>query len=180
MDQLVGESTVNNVNNFTNNKFDIIISNFPNFTGLTIDLAEVYANIKEFMIPELSLQLLESFYLHNRRISPGTQGTRNLSSISMKIIADSALKNWYLFYSWIINTRNGIGVDSKNCTHDNCINQLIVKLKDNKNVIKSSLTFHNVFITTITDLSLVYGSAEDYNFTITMEYEYFDYKLEEI
>lgn len=177
---LVGESNLVDVNNYVQNQFDINISNFPNFTNVkNIDLSQVFSNVKSISLPEVAMKINRTYYTHYNRIEPVTNGYRDLSAMSLKLQADSSLLNWHLIQSLVFNTRAGIGIKGNNFVHDNCIEELTINLKDNLGVVKSHLIYTNVFITTISDLELSYGTAENYFFVITLEYEKCDYKLED-
>ena len=58
-------------------------------------------------IPDLSIPMLTSMYMHERQLHPNPIGARDLQSITIEFKLDEEMKNFYYFYCWIDAMRHG-------------------------------------------------------------------------
>src|SRR5574344_561336 len=102
-----GQDFVEDINNSNNNKFIVRFSNFPNFTGKKLNMNNLNQYLESVTVPDVSVPILHSIYLHEDQKHPSSIGARDLQTITMTFQVDEARKNWYAFYAWAMYMRYG-------------------------------------------------------------------------
>ncbi len=173
------------VNHFNDNSFKILLSNIPNLTGIPdkdFDFAALNNNIRGIQIPDLTGKSLESFYLHQRQIHPNPIGARDLNTVTLEILADDRMMNYYIFQCWLRGSRYGeaarTDLRQQPLLRDNCIDSLKVYCYDNAKNVVSKHSFNRAFIQSISTVNLKFGQANHVTFTVTLEYEEYTMNLQ--
>lgn len=172
------------INQFSNNKFAIKFSNIVNMTDKELDVHVLNNYIKGVTIPNFSIPMLETKYLHERQLHPNPIGARDLQTINVEFILDERLRNYYLLQSWIYYMRYGKTCGKTTLKGDellrmDCIDAIEVLSLNNDNKIISKMKFKHAIITDIGNLNLMYGSADVVTFAATFNYETIELLLED-
>lgn len=174
------ESFNRNPNNFTKNKFYIVLSNMPNLTPIPddeIDLSVFNTSVKNVELPPKTMKLLHSYYNHTDQKHPDPEGSRDTSALNIEWILDSKFLNYAILASLIDGSRYGIEARDEReevgepLLRDNCIDRIDIYALDNTDFPTAMLTFHRAFLTNLGSLSLEFGTADTVTFTTTFEYE---------
>lgn len=170
------------INKFNKNKFLVRFSDFPNLTDISFDTHIFNNYIKTFNIPDISMTMLSSTYLHKRQLHPNTKGSRDLQTITIEFIIDEEMKNWFVMYAWLVETRHGLTSGKKSLIQEelvrlNCVDAIEIISLDNNNNVKSKLKFKHCILSNIGSLQLQYGVSEEATFVCTFEYEEIDIEL---
>ncbi len=175
----------NSPNQYNKNRFKIFLSNVPNLTPITdeeLDIATIQNNLRGITVPDLALVNLESFGPQEVQYHPNPVGAKSLNTFTLEYIADDKLLNWYIFYCWIVGSRAGKscrkGLDGKDLLRDNCIDSCRIYMYDNNKNVQSKFEFKRCFLTSISSMDLKFGTSEHATFTLTFQYENFDFKLQ--
>lgn len=173
------------VNQYNKNKFRVCASNFPNLTDIPdeqLDLSSIHNNLRGITIPDLTLTAIDLQMGQEHQLHPNPIGARELNTFTLEYMADDKLLNWYIFYCWIVKTRAGIatrkGLDGYDLLRDNCIDSLRVYMYDNNKQVKSKFEFKRCFLKSISSMDLKNGTSDHATFTLTFDYENFDFKLQ--
>ena len=62
------------INDFNKNKFVVRFSNLVNFTGIDLDTHILDNYVRSVSIPDLSIPMLTSMYMHERQLHPNPIG----------------------------------------------------------------------------------------------------------
>lgn len=168
------------INNFTKNKFEAALSNFPNLTMIPdneIDLNVFNTKLLNLEIPQKTINQLYSYFQHERQQHPNPQGARNLNTFTVEWLLDSKFMNYALFDSWANGTLYGIAARQRisgqpALLRDNCIDRFDVYMLDNTAKFPTAMiSFHKVFLTGLGSIQLQFGTADVVTFSTTFEYE---------
>jgi hypothetical protein len=177
-----------NVNNYTKNKYALVLSNVPNLTVIPdeeIDLAVFNTSVKSVELPNITLSLLHSYWQHEDQKHPNPQGARDTNTMNVEWILDSKFMNYLIFASWAQGSRYGIPAREPRpelgeaLLRDNCIDRIDVYSLDNTGFPTSKLSFHRAFLTGIGNLPLEFGDASIVTFQTTFEYEKFGLTIQQ-
>ena len=137
-----GEDFIEDINNSNGNKFIVRFSNFPNFTGKKLNVNNLLNQYLESVtVPDISIPMLNSMYMHERQLHPASIGARDLQTITMTFQIDECRKNWYAFYSWMWYMRHGQTCGKKSLIGEellrfDCIDTIeLINLSNNNEVI---------------------------------------------
>ena len=171
------------INDFTNNKFEVRFSNIVNMTNFELDSHILDNYVKNVSVPDLSIPMLDSRYKHERQLHPNPIGARELQTMNIEFILDEHMCNYFLFYSWIYWMRFGepcgkTNLKGQELLRMDCVDAIELVSLSNNNKIMSKMKFKHAIPTTLSNLSLQYGSAEQVTFVVTFEYEIIDLMLE--
>ena len=92
-----GQDFVEDINNSNNNKFIVRFSNFPNFTGVKLNMNNLNQYLESVTVPDISIPMLTSMYEHERQLHPNPIGQRELQTITMTFQVDECRKNFFAF-----------------------------------------------------------------------------------
>lgn len=180
---LTGQGFVNDdINTYNKNKYQIRFSNFPNFTGKTIDMNIFNLFLETFTVPDISIPMLKSVYMHENQLHPATLGARELQTITMTFQCDENLKNWYAFYSWIWFMRHGMSCGKKNLIGEelvrmDCIDVIEILHCNNNNEIISKMKFEHCILNNLSSMELNCQTSEIGKFTATFDVQSIDMDL---
>ena len=178
----MSETMNKNVNLFTKNKYELVMSNIPNLTIIPddeLDLATFSTSVKSVQLPNITLKLLHSYCQHEDQKHPNPQGARDTNTLTVTWTLDSKFLNYIIFAAWAQGSRYGIPArggrseGSEPLLRDNCIDRIDVYSLDNAKMPFAKLSFHRVFLTGISNLDLEFGDASVVTFHTTFEYEKF-------
>ena len=177
-----GQDFVEDINNSNNNKFYVRFSNFPNFTGRKINMNLFNQYLESVTVPDLSIQMLHSMYLHDDQKHPASIGKRDLQTLTMTFQVDEARKNWYAFYCWLWYMRHGQTCGKKSLIGEellryDCIDTIEVINLTNNNEVVSKLKFGHCILNNISSMELTCQTSELSKFTVTFEVETLDLDL---
>ena len=177
-----GQDFVEDINNSNNNKFLVRFSNFPNFTGKKLNLNNLNQYLESVTVPDISIQMLHSMYLHEDQRHPNTIGKRDLQTLTMTFQVDEARKNWYAFYCWMWFMRHGMSCGKKSLIGEelvryDCIDTIEVINLSNNNEIVSKLKFQHCILNNVSSAEFTCQSSELSKFTVTFEVESIDLDL---
>lgn len=171
------------INQFSNNKFVVRFSNLVNMTGHELDIHILNNYIKSVNIPNFSIPMLETKYLHERQLHPNPIGARDLQTINIEFILDERMANYYLLESWIYFMRYGkscgkTNLDGKELLRMDCIDAIEVVSLNNDGKIISKMKFNHAIISDLGNFNLQYGSSDIVTFAATFHYETIELLLE--
>ena len=178
----MSETMNKNVNLFTKNKYELVMSNIPNLTIIPddeLDLATFSTSVKSVQLPNITLKLLHSYWQHEDQKHPNPQGARDTNTLTVTWTLDSKFMNYIIFAAWAQGSRYGIPARggreerSEPLLRDNCIDRIDVYSLDNAKMPFAKLSFHRAFLTGISNLDLEFGDASVVTFQTTFEYEKF-------
>lgn len=178
----MSETMNKNVNLFTKNKYELVMSNIPNLTIIPddeLDLATFSTSVKSVQLPNITLKLLHSYWQHEDQKHPNPQGARDTNTLTVTWTLDSKFMNYIIFAAWAQGSRYGIPArggrseGSEALLRDNCIDRIDVYSLDNAKMPFAKLSFHRAFLTGISNLDLEFGDASVVTFQTTFEYEKF-------
>jgi len=178
----MSETMNKNVNLFTKNKYELVMSNIPNLTIIPddeLDLATFSTSVKSVQLPNITLKLLHSYWQHEVQKHPNPQGARDTNTLTVTWTLDSKFMNYIIFAAWAQGSRYGIPArggreeGSEPLLRDNCIDRIDVYSLDNAKMPFAKLSFHRAFLTGISNLDLEFGDASVVTFQTTFEYEKF-------
>ena len=178
----MSETMNKNVNLFTKNKYELVMSNIPNLTIIPddeLDLATFSTSVKSVQLPNITLKLLHSYWQHEDQKHPNPQGARDTNTLTVTWTLDSKFMNYIIFAAWAQGSRYGIPArggraeGSEPLLRDNCIDRIDVYSLDNAKMPFAKLSFHRAFLTGISNLALEFGDASVVTFQTTFEYEKF-------
>ena len=178
----MSETMNKNVNLFTKNKYELVMSNMPNLTVIPddeLDLATFSTSVKSVQLPNITIKLLHSYWQHEDQKHPNPQGARDTNTLTVTWILDSKFLNYIVFAAWAQGSRYGIPArggrseGTEPLLRDNCIDRIDVYSLDNAKMPFAKLSFHRVFLTGISNLDLEFGDASVVTFQTTFEYEKF-------
>lgn len=184
----MSETMNKNVNLFTKNKYELVMSNMPNLTIIPddeLDLATFSTSVKSVQLPNITLKLLHSYWQHEDQKHPNPQGARDTNTLTVTWILDSKFLNYIIFAAWAQGSRYGIPArggrseGTEPLLRDNCIDRLDVYSLDNAKMPFAKLSFHRVFLTGISNLDLEFGDASVVTFHTTFEYEKFGFTVQQ-
>ena len=172
------------INQFTNNKFVVRFTNLVNMTEFELDEHILNNYIKSITVPNISIPMLESKFMHERQLHPNPIGARELQTVNIEFIMDERMRNYYLLYSWIYYMRYGRTCGKKSLKGDellrmDCIDAIEFVSLNNDNKIISKMKFKHAIITDIGSWNGTYGSAEVVTFSATFNYETVELLLED-
>lgn len=162
-------------------KWNIIISNLPGYHPTAgnldnIQLFELY--IKEFVLPDLSLELVQSRFRNYQINHQISQINDNLGDLSLTFKVSEGLLNYYLIYDYIQSMREELNVNNEELFRLNFIKELKLNILDNEKRPKIQYSFINCFITNLTSLTLTQGVDQEMTFTLSIKYE--DYSMKKV
>jgi len=171
------------INDFNKNKYVLRFSNLVNFTGYELDTHILDNYVRSVNVPDLSIPMLTSMYMHERQLHPNPIGARELQTMTVEFKLDEEMKNYYLFYCWIYFMRYGetcgkTSLKGEELLRMDCIDAIEIVSLDNDNKIKSKMKFKHAIISNLASLNLEYGTSDICTFTCTFEYENIELQLE--
>ena len=177
-----GQDFVEDINNSNNNKFIVRFSNFPNFTGKKLNMNNLNQYLESVTVPDVSVPILHSIYLHEDQKHPSPIGARELQTITMTFQVDEARKNWYAFYAWAMYMRYGYPCGKKSLNGEellrfDCIDTIEVINLSNNNEVISKLKFGHCILSNISSAEFTCQTSELSKFTVTFEVETLDLDL---
>lgn len=177
-----GQEFVEDINNSNNNKFIVRFSNFPNFTGTKLNMNNLNQYLESVTVPDVSIPILHSVYLHEDQKHPSPIGARELQTVTMTFQVDEARKNWYAFYSWLWYMRYGETCGKKSLAGEellrmDCIDTIEVINLTNNNEVISKLKFGHCILSNISSAEFTCQASELSKFTVTFEVETIDLDL---
>lgn len=176
------ETMNKNVNLFTKNKYELSMSNIPNLTVIPddeLDLSTFSTSVKSVQLPNITLNLLHSYWQHEDQLHPNPQGARDTNTLNVSWILDSKFLNYIIFAAWAQGSRYGVPArggrseGNEALLRDNCIDRLDVYSLDNAKMPFAKLSFYRVFLTGLGNLDLEFGDASTVSFQTTFAYEKF-------
>ena len=173
------------INDFNKNKFVVRFSNLVNFTGIDLDTHILDNYVRSASIPDLSIPMLTSMYMHERQLHPNPIGARDLQSITIEFKLDEEMKNFYYFYCWIDAMRHGETCGKKSLKGEellrmDCIDAIEIVSLNNDNKIQSKMKFKHAILTNLQNVNLEYGTSEICTFTCTFDYETVELQLQNL
>lgn len=182
----MSETMNKNVNLFTKNKYVLSISNMPNLTVIPddeLDLATFSTSVKSVQLPNITINLLHSYWQHEDQIHPNPQGARETNTLNVSWLLDSKFLNYTIFAAWAQGTKYGIPARRRDggdeLLRDNCIDRLDVYSLDNAKMPFAKLSFHRVFLTGLGNLDLEFGDSSIVSFQTTFAYEKFGLTIQQ-
>lgn len=178
-----GEDFIDDINNSNGNKFIVRFSNFPNFTGKKLNVNNLLNQYLESVtVPDISIPMLNTVYMHERQLHPASIGARDLQTITMTFQVDECRKNWYAFYSWMWYMRHGQTCGKKSLIGEellryDCIDTIeLINLNNNGEVI-SKMKFGHCMLNNLSSAEFTCQNSELSKFTVTFEIETLDLDL---
>lgn len=173
------------INDFNKNKFVVRFSNLVNFTGIDLDPHILDNYVRSVSIPDLSIPMLTSMYMHERQLHPNPIGARELQSITVEFKLDEELKNFYYFYCWIDAMRHGETCGKKSLKGEellrmDCIDAIEIVSLNNDNKIQSKMKFKHAILTNLQNVTLEYGTSDICTFACTFDYETIELQLQNL
>lgn len=177
-----GQDFIDDINNSNNNKFIVRFSNFPNFTGKKLNMNNLNQYLESVTVPDISIQMLHSMYLHEDQRHPVSIGKRDLQTLTMTFQVDEARKNWYAFYAWMWFMRHGQSCGKKSLKGEellrfDCIDTIEVINLSNNNEVVSKLKFQHCILNNVSSAEFTCQTSELSKFTVTFEVESIDLDL---
>lgn len=177
-----GQDFIDDINNSNNNKFIVRFSNFPNFTGKKLNMNNLNQYLESVTVPDISIQMLHSMYLHEDQRHPASIGKRDLQTLTMTFQVDEARKNWYAFYAWMWFMRHGQSCGKKSLKGEellrfDCIDTIEVINLSNNNEVVSKLKFQHCILNNVSSAEFTCQTSELSKFTVTFEVESIDLDL---
>lgn len=177
----MAETINKNVNLFTKNKYELSLSNIPNLTIIPdsdLDLSTFTTSVKAVQLPNITSNLLHSYWQHEDQLHPNPQGARETNTINVTWLLDSKFLNYIIFAAWAQGSRYGIPARKKEdgydgLLRDNCIDRLDVYSLDNARMPFAKLSFFKVFLTGLGNIDLEFGDASTVTFQTTFAYQKF-------
>lgn len=171
------------INDFNKNKYVLRFSNLVNFTGYELDTHILDNYVRSVTVPDLSIPMLTSMYMHERQLHPNPIGARELQTMTVEFKLDEEFKNYFLFYSWIQAMRYGepcgkTSLKGEELLRMDCIDAIELVSLNNDNKIQSKMKFKHAIISNLANLNLEYGTADICTFTCTFEYETLELQLQ--
>jgi len=169
------------VNNYNNNQYKVVFTDWPNLTGKKLDTSVFDNNVKSFTIPDISSPLLNTQIGHIKQLHPNPVGYRQLNAFHVTFHVDDKLLNYYAAKCWIYGSRVGERKSNQTLPHNylhwNRIETVELQNFDNAENLVSRMLFKRVFITNLSNLQLQFGQSERATFTCTFEYEESDFEV---
>lgn len=177
-----GEDFIEDINNSNGNKFALRFSNFPNFTGTKLNMNVFNQYLESVTVPDISIPMLTSIYLHNRQLHPNSIGERDLQTLTLTFQVDECRKNWYAFYSWIWYMRHGqtcgkADLQGEELLRYDCIDTIEIINLSNNNEVVSKLKFQHCILNNLGSAEFTKQTSELCKFTVTFEVESIDLDL---
>lgn len=182
MSNITGNTPVTSINTYNKNKYQIRFSNFPNFTNKKIDMNIFNLYMQSFTIPDISIPMLNTVYMHERQLHPASIGDRDLQTIMITFQIDEEQRNWYAFYSWIWFMRHGMpcgktNLDDEELLRMDCIDTIEVIHCNNNGEVISKMKFQHCILNNLSSLEMNIQTSEIGTFTATFEVESIDLDL---
>jgi hypothetical protein len=179
---ITGQTFVDDINTYNKNKYQVRFSNFPNFTGKTVDMNIFNLYIQSITIPDISIPMLHSMYMHEDQRHPNPIGDRELQTVTITFQVSENQQNWYAFYAWIVFMRHGQTCGKTNLKGEellrmDCIDTIDVLNFNNKNQLISKMTFGHCILNNVSSMELQFSTSEIGTFTVTFEVETIDLDL---
>lgn len=177
-----GQDFVEDINTYNKNKYQVRFSNFPNFTGHKLNMNVLNLYCESITIPDISITILHSMYMHEDQKHPSPIGDRELQTITLTFQVDENQKNWYAFYKWMYFMRHGQTCGKKSLIGEellrfDCIDTIEVLNCNNRGEIISKMKFHHCILNNISSMELNFQTSEIARFTVTFEVEKIDLDL---
>lgn len=177
-----GQDFVEEINTYNKNKYQVRFSNFPNFTGHKFNMNLLNLYIQSFTVPDLSIPMLKSVYMHEEQKHPNTIGKRELQTITITFQVCENQQNWYAFYAWLYYMRHGMtcgktSLKGEELVRMDCIDAIDVLNFDNTGALVSKMTFGHCILNNLSSMELQFSTSEIATFTVTFEVEYIDLDL---
>lgn len=179
---ITGQSFVQDINTYNKNKYQVRFSNFPNFTGKDVDMNIFNLYLETFTIPDISIAMLKSVYMHETQNHPASIGARELQTVTLTFQCDENMKNWYAFYSWIWYMRHGMScgkksLDGEELLRMDCIDVIEILHCNNNGEVISKMKFEHCILNNLSSMELNCQTSEIGKFTVTMEVQSIDMDL---
>lgn len=160
------------INKFNSDKWKVIFSNFPTPSTRTtkLDLSLFNNNVKTISLPDFNLeytQLPFGGYSENHSVN---KLNNNLNALTIEFLVDEDLENYFAFYDWYDEIRNGRATKNNSYIHRSVIGEILVQFLDNQNRKGTLLRFSECVISNVSSLNLIYGSSDYVPFTVTFLY----------
>jgi hypothetical protein len=177
-----GQDFVEDINTSNNNKFIVRFSNFPNFTQYKLNMNVLNLYLESITIPDITIPMLNSIYMHERQLHPATIGARELQTVNLTFQVDELKKNYFAFYSWMVYMRYGRTCGKKNLKQEelvrmNCIDKIETIFLDNNGEVTSKLVFGHCILNNLSSAEFTKQQSEISKFTVTFEVETVDLEL---
>lgn len=177
-----GQDFVEDINTFNKNKFLVRFSNFPNFTNFKLNMNVLNLYVESVTIPDLSIPMLQTVYMHERQLHPASIGARELQAVTITFQIDELKKNFQAFYAWMYYMRYGQTCGKTNLKGEellrmDCIDTIEIVFLNNKNEAVSKMVFGHCILNNLSSMELTKQQSEIGKFTATFEVETIDLEV---
>lgn len=164
------------INKLNTDKWKVNFTNFPIPTtrNTKLDLAVFNNNVKNITLPDFSLEHLPVSFGSGRTLHTISKFNNDLSSFFIEFAVDEDLENYFAFYDWYKEMRSGRSTKNSNSLQESTIKQVLVQFLDNQGRRGSILKFYDCVISSISSLTMSYGTSDYVPFSVTFLYDKYE------
>lgn len=161
------------VNDLTQGKFEIILSNLPYDDSDLIrdmDLRKFNNFVKSASIPSSTLMLGTSNTYGGKVIHPMPTFNQEMPEFTITYGLDENMSNYWYMFNWIWQIRNAKSIGSNKWLKQSKINEAILCGKDNNGTTRNYIRFLDCYVSNLSGIDFSYGSYENLRFTVTYQF----------
>ena len=160
------------INKANTDKFRIVFSNIPIPSSQTepLEIERFNNNVSNVTIPDYNLEVVRTTFGDTIRYDIVSKRNNDLSTITIEMLADEELKNYFAFFNWIKELKNGCATTGATSKAGSVINAVAIQMLDNQDRLRSTLVFKDCMIVSLSSLTFQFGTSEYLPFTITLNY----------
>ena len=165
-------STTNTANS---DKFKLILSNVPQPATRTssLNMEVFHSYVKGITFPDLSIESQISSFGNVIENTPVQKFNTNLGQLLIDFHVDEDFENYKAFYDWIFQIRSGCPTAGADSVKQSNISQIQVHIMDNENRTTNKMIFGDCRLTSLSSLTVNFGSSDELAFSTTFEFDSF-------
>lgn len=151
--------------------WELVFSNIPNIESEP-ELKYFHNYIKDFTVPGVSLQTVNSSFAGSVIHHPITPNNTDLQTFNVTFVASEGYENYLRLFEWMMDLRYAnYDLSSGELLRKQDIKTVSVRFFDNEKRDIARLDYGHVIPTDIGALNLQYQSSDETSFTMTFMYQ---------
>jgi len=160
------------INRYGSDKFQASFSNVPGVKQSDLKLFDYF--LRDIVFPDFNIQTFNSEFMGYIIRHPINKMNTELSQIQMNFKISEDFQNYMFLSNWLRNIRYSTVqplLDGESVLRKLYIKSLTINFLDLKKRITNQTTFTNLFLLSLSSVSLIYGQLEEVPMTCNFSYE---------